>query len=121
MSDLQKAAPVKIKQGGVAVGSYSGIFQGAYKLPPRTDGGEDYGPALILKWKTDDGLEPTTIVSEQPTLKNRAGKLLSAMLGRQLSPNETVDYGQFEGDRHTVIVTTNKAGTGTCVTEVIPQ
>ena len=116
--DLQKAAPVTVKQSGCPAGSYSAVFQGAFVLPPKKDG-PNYGPAFILRWKTDNGLEPSAIVSQQPTLRNKAGKLLAVMAGKALEPDQVVDYGQFEGDRHTVIVTTNALGTGTAVSELV--
>lgn len=114
---LVKAGPAAVKKTGARVGSHNAVFQGAFELPPRTDG-PSYGPAILLKWRSDDGEEPGAIVSAQPTLKNSCGKLLSGMLGRPLRPDEVVEWSQFEGHRFVCIVTTNKSGTGTVVSEV---
>ena len=118
MSDeLKKAGSATVKKSGARPGSHNAVFLGAYDLPPKKDG-PDYGPAILLKWRADDGEEPTAIVSAQPTLKNACGKILTGMLGRQLRPDETVEWEQFEGQRFICIVVTNANGTATKVSEV---
>jgi hypothetical protein len=117
--ELKKAGAAKVKPAGAKPGSYNAVFTGAYELPPREDG-PDYGPALICKWKSDCGAEPSAIVSQTPTVKNACGRILAGMLGRQLRTEEEVSWEQFEGKRYMVLVVTNKAGTGTTVAEVSP-
>jgi hypothetical protein len=117
MDDLKKAGAATVKPSGAKPGSHSAVFQGAFELPPRKDG-PDYGPALLVKWRADDGQEPSAIVSATPTLRNSCGRILAGMLGRQLRPDEVVEWGQFEGQRFLCVVVTNKAGTGTTIGDV---
>jgi hypothetical protein len=117
MDGLKKAGQAKVKPSGATPGTHSCVFQGAFELPPR-EGGPDYGPALLVKFKADDGQEPSAIVSETPTLRNSCGRILAGMLGRQLRPDEVVTWEQFENQRFVVQVITNKAGTGTTIHEV---
>jgi hypothetical protein len=115
--DLQKAGKVVVKPSGCKPGSYAATFVGAYKLPPR-EGGPDFGPALIVKFRADDGQEPSAIVSETPTLRNACGRILAGMLGRPLRPEEAVDWADFEGQKFLVVVVTNKSQTGTTIGDV---
>ena len=118
MEELKKAPAAKVARSGAAPGAHNVVFVGAYDLPPRTDGGANYGPAVLLKWRADDGQEPSAIVSAVPTAKNACGRLLAGMVGRPLRPDEVVPWEGFEGQRFVVIVVTNAAGNGTKVSEV---
>lgn len=117
MEDLKKSGPATVKRSGAAPGTHSAVFVGSFDLPPRKDG-PDFGPAILLKWRADDGQEPSAICAASPTMKNKTGVLLTGMLGRPLRPDEVVPWEQFEGQRFVCIVTTNKSGQGTSVTEV---
>lgn len=108
-----------MKPSGAKPGSYNAVFKGAFELPPRKEG-PDYGPALIAKFQSDCGQEPSAIVSVTPTPRNACGRILQGMLGRQLRTEEEIDWEQFEGKRFMVLVVTNKSGTGTTIAEVSP-
>jgi hypothetical protein len=114
---LVKATTTTVKPSGCKPGSYAAEFVGAFKLPPKADG-PDYGPALIVKFRTDDGLEPSAIVSETPTLRNACGRILAGMLGRPLKPEEEIEWSSFEGQKFLVVVVTNKTQTGTTIGDV---
>jgi hypothetical protein len=114
---LVKAATTTVKPSGCRPGSYVAEFVGAFKLPPKADG-PDYGPALIVKFRTDDGSEPSAIVSETPTLRNACGRILAGMLGRPLKPEEAISWADFEGKKFLVVVATNKTQTGTTLVDV---
>ena len=121
MENLVKVSgAATVKKSGVPAGTYSCVFSGAFELPPKKDG-PGYGPAIILKWRDDKGNEPSAIVAAQPTLKNRTGTILKGMLGRDLQPDEAIDWQQFEGQRFIVMVGNNKSGTGTTVLEVLDR
>ena len=117
MSDLKKASTATVKPSGASPGTHNCVFQGAFELPPRKDG-PDYGPALLVKFKADNGQEPSAIVSETPTLRNSCGRILAGMLGRPLRPDEVVTWTQFENQRFVVIVIPNKSQTGTTIGDV---
>ena len=115
---LQKVSgPYTVRTSGCKPGSYAAEFLGAFRLPPKADG-PDYGPALIVKFRTDAGEEPSAIVSEQPTLRNACGRILAGMLGRPLKPEEAIDWADFEGQKFLVVVVTNRSGTGTTIGDV---
>ena len=116
-STLQKAGSVTVKPSGCKPGSYSAVFVGAFKLPPKKDG-PDYGPALLVKFKADDGQEPSSIVSEVPTMRNACGRILAGMLGRPLQPEEQIRWDDFEGQKFLVVVVSNKTQTGTVIGDV---
>lgn len=121
MENLVKVSgSTTVRTSGCPAGTYSCVFNGAFELPPKKDG-NDYGPAIILKFKDDKGNEPSAIVAAQPTLKNRTGVILKGMLGRDLQPDEAIDWQQFEGQRFVVMVGSNKSGTGTTILEVIDR
>ncbi len=109
--------PLRWKPSGCKPGSYAAEFLGAFRLPPKADR-PDYGPALIVKFRTDAGEEPSAIVSEQPTLETPAGGFWQRMLGRPLRPEEAIDWADFEGQKFLVVVVTNRSGTGTTIGDV---
>jgi hypothetical protein len=117
MDDLKKAGSVTVKPSGCKPGSYNCVFVGAFELPARKDG-PDFGPALLIKFRADDGQEPSAIVSATPTLRNATGRILTGMLGRALRAEESLSWGDLEGQRFLVVVATNKAGTGTTIADV---
>lgn len=114
---LVKATTTTVKPSGCKPGSYAAEFVGAYKLPPK-EGGPDYGPALLVKFRTDSGEEPAAIVSETPTMRNACGRILAGMLGRPLKPEEAISWADFEGQKFIVVVVQNRSGTGTTVGDV---
>jgi hypothetical protein len=117
LENLKKAGKAVVKRSGARPGTHNAVFQGAFDLPEKTDG-PSYGPAVLLKWRADDGEEPTAIVGSAPTQKNACGRILAGMLGRPLMPDEQIDWAQFEGQRFLCQVITNQSGNGTKVHEV---
>ncbi len=118
MENLKKAGASVVKASGCKPGPYNCTFVGAFDMPPRTDGKEDFGPAILVRFKADSGDEPSCICAAAATQKNKTGTILRGMLGRQLNPDESIDWARFEGQRFLVVVGMNRTNNGTTIVDV---
>lgn len=101
--------------GGVPEGSYLAKFE---KVEQSTN---SLGPGLKWVWVISTGPHAGTTVSSvsgvSPSAKNRCGKLLFGMLGKQLQAGEEVDIAKLFGQQFLVIVRKAESG-GTFVDSV---
>lgn len=101
--------------GGVPEGSYLAKFT---KVEPTTN---NFGTGLKWFWEITTGPQvgQSTIctTSDNPTPKNRCGKILSGMLGKSLNTGEEFDTAAMLGQTFLVVVRKGDTG-GTFVDSV---
>lgn len=102
--------------GGVPAGAYVGEFVG---VEPFEGGQEDYGEAVLLRWRITggehDGAEATRIVSKKFSPKSGLAKFAVALAGRAIAPGEAFSFASVVGVRGSLVVAETPSGSGTRV------
>jgi hypothetical protein len=114
-------ALLTVSEGGVPPGTYSATFVGTEPQPENKERG--FPPGLRWRFKISAGPLAGQIASRvtgpAPSPKNGCGKMLSGLLGRQLTPQEQVDPEKLVGQPCSIVVAPGQMG-GTRVEAVVP-
>ncbi len=108
---------LKVTTGGVPAGSYLARFTGYEETTT------EYGDGL--RWQFEPisgpykGSKTSRITSQNPTMKNACGKILSGLIGKPLTPDQDIDLDSLIGKSYLIVVTNTETG-GTRVDTVSP-
>ena len=110
----------EIVQGGSTVPA--GIFKMAFQTVEPTSH-DEFGPGLKFCFEVIDGEhageQATRITSDKPSPKNSAGRMITGIVGRSISPGENIDLAFYVGKKYLVQVEDAKGG-GTRIATVMP-
>ncbi|MEQ8847239.1 hypothetical protein [Botrimarina sp.] len=97
--------------GGVPVGSYDAEFVG---VEPFEEHNEQYGPAVMLKWRITagehEGAEASRICSKKFSPKSTLAKLAVALKGGAIAPGESFSFDAVVGTRGSLLVEQTDSG-----------
>ena len=102
----------------VPVGGYEAAFAGLEQTEH-----PEVGPGVAWRFRILTGDQrdriATRVTGESPSLKNAAGRLLSAITGAALAAGQEVDLQEFVGREFMISVEPSPSGQGTRVGAVI--
>jgi hypothetical protein len=102
-------------QAGVPEGTYTATFQGCETTTTSLGDGVRWN--FSINGGPFDGQGVSSVSSNRPTMKNRAGRIVAGMTGEPLTPAKQIDTATFVGKRFLVIVRRSEGG-GTFVESV---
>jgi hypothetical protein len=102
-------------QAGVPEGTYPAIFRGCETTTTALGDGVRWN--FSIKGGQFDGQGVSSVSSDRPTMKNRAGRIVAGMIGQPLTPAMQIDTSDFIGRTFLVIVRRSDNG-GTFVESV---
>jgi hypothetical protein len=106
-----------VTAGGPPPGNYAATFDGVESTEH-----EEYGPGLRWRFRISQGPHAgeiaTRVTGTNPTSKNGCGKVLAALLGRELQMDEDVDVQSCVGRSYLIVVAAAKFG-GTRVEAIV--
>jgi hypothetical protein len=120
---------IEKSQFDVPPGTYNAEFLGYDDLPPAKDGkarvddkGKPLGPAIVWSYLILDGPErgkrAERITTKMATAENACTAMASAVAGRPLDVDDSIDVGAFVGNVYKLRVAQKKRGQGYHVSEI---
>jgi len=101
---------IKSSNSSLNAGNHNAVFLG---IEPSTT---SKGEALKWKFKTDGGQEVFYFSDNRPTTRNKAGRWLVALSGKQLAENVQINAADYVGKRYLLIVTPTENASTTLTT-----
>lgn len=101
-----------VTSAGAPAGNYKATFEGVEPVPANAEKG--FGAGVRFKWRVSDGPHAGQIASRvtgtAPTPANACGKMVAAVVGRQLTPGENLDLKAFVGKPYLIVVAAGPHG-----------